>query len=386
MKTKLITLVLGLALAGSLYAKKDMQIFKPEIFGGDYQYQKIDSVKTAFLPTMLYSLQKDGKHIGFALYLIGYTDYSEYTDDAIYVDKRSGNGVVYFLGVTKRQAMKTLLTLQEIMDEKRSGNSLNGNTYKLISSKGKIFYEEHYSMLKGHIETCWRIRKTKLGFTKGLFISGINLEPAFLPQKNLEIFMKDIEKYPEPQAYASWADEEGNGEVCFAAPVYVVYIGSSAWKGFGGSEMYVFKREYIHDETDTEGVFPDKMELLHKDWKYTVEDPSTMQGALLPLGDNIEQALKTIDEVTAGMEKQKEFYKGHKIWLFKKDKMPEGYVYVYDIPRESALNDVITIQFESIWPELMWTYSPDADTKGLWTNTTVMKKVRKILEKEQKKK
>lgn len=386
MKSKLFTLVFGLALATSLFAKKEMQIFKPDIFGGDYQYHLIDSVKKSFLPTMLYELNKEGKHIGYAMYIIGYTDYSEYTENASYINKESGNGAVYFLGATKQQAIKTLQKLIDISETGKSGNSLNGNAYKMISRNGKIFYEEYYSLLVECPETCFRIRKTVLGLsTKGVFISSDRMEPAFVRSKDLQTFKQEVEAFPEPTQYASWENEESNGEVRFSAPVYVVYIGSSAWKGFFGSEMYVFRREYIHDETDKEGVFPDSIQLLHQHWKYTVEDPSAMQGSLVPLGDNIDQAINTIDEISEGMERQKQFYKDHKIWILRKDKMPEGYIYVYDMECEYALAGDVTIRFESIWPELMWVFSPDADTKGLWTNSTVMKKIRKILLKEKNK-
>lgn len=388
MKAKFITLVLGLAIVGSVFAKKDIQVFKPEIFGGDYQYQLIDSLsKGFFLPTMLYSLQKDSKHIGYALYMIGYDDYSVITDNAIYIDRESRNGMVYFLGSTKQQALQTLQKLYELTTAKKAYKTPVGDGEKSSGMYGKVFYEEHYSMLVGHEETCCRIRQTVLGLAnKGLLISNDKFEPAFLSLKRIEQLTEDIQNCPEPQAYATWDGEEGNGEVRFSAPIYVAYVGSSAWKGFGGSEMYVFRRDYIKDAADTENVFPETVQKFRKYWKYTVEDPMTPQGAMLPLGDDINQAINTIDELSAGMEKQHQFFKGHKIWFMKKDKTPAGYVWIYDIPREYALNGWLTMKYESDWPQLIWTYSLDADTQGLTTNITVMNKVRKILEKEQAKK
>ncbi|MBR1564633.1 MAG: hypothetical protein IJ650_04730 [Paludibacteraceae bacterium] len=386
MKSKLFTLVIACALASSLFAGNNMQIFKPRFFGGDYQYTLIDSLKKAFLPTMLYELSTNGQHIGYALYIIGYTDYSQYTENMTYINRKSGNGAVYFLGVTKQQAVSTLQTLSDIADSKRSGNSLNNARFKMITKNGKVFYEEYYSMVAQYPETAFRIRKTVLGLSvKGVFISSDLMEPAFLRQKDIPTFINDIQDFSEPSQYASWENEESNGEVRFSAPIYVVSIGSSSWQGAFGSEMFLFRREYIHDETDTAGIFPDKVELFRRHWKYTVEDPSTMQGALLPLGDSINQAIRTIDEMCEGMERQNRFYKDNKIWFLRYDKMPEGYIYIHDMPREYALEDEITVKFESYWPELMWTYVDDADTKGLATNSTVLKKVRKILLKEKNK-
>ena len=387
MRTKLFTILIGLAMVSSVSAKKEIEIFKPDIFGGDYQYQLIDSLsKGFFLPTMLYALQKDGQHIGYALYMIGYDDYSFYTETTTYIDRESRNGMVYFLGSTKQQALQTLQKLSDLTVEKKPKKNPVVEAQKSSGLTGGLFYLEFYSMLVGHEETCCRLRQTAFGLAnKGLLISNDKFEPAFLSQKRIEQFIEDIKNLPDPQGYASWDEEEGNGEVRFAAPVYVTSIGSSTWKGFGGSEMYVYRRDYIKDPDDTENIFPETYQLIRKYWKYVVEDPTTPQRATMPLGDDIDQAINTIDEMMEGVEKQHQFYKDNKIWIFKRSTTPEGYVHIYDIPRELALNGNLTLKYESDWPQLVWIYSPDADSQGLLTNTTVMKKVRKILEKEQKK-
>ena len=386
MKNRIFSLFLSLMMACTLFARKDMKIFTPQIFGGEYQYLRMDSMKQSatFLPSVLYSLQKDGQHVGYAIYIIGYTDYSAYTADATYINRESGNGAVYFLGNNKERALATLHKLEEITMTKKAGNSLNGNLTKMISKNGKIFYEEHYSKLVGHDETLFRIRYGTvggLGTVKGVFISSPELEPAFVSLKQIRKFIEDIEAYPEPAETASWENEQGNGEVRFSSPIYAVYLGSSAWIGFGGSEMYLFRREYIRDEKDAD-VFPADLDDFRPYWKYTVEDPSTMQGALLQLGSNIDQAIQTVDEMMAGMANLQKFFKENKIWMMWRKNMPEGYIFFDDIPREHALNNTIYIKMESAGPELMWTYNLDADTKGLNTNSTVLKNIRKMLVKE----
>ena len=386
MKNRFVSLFLSLMMACTLCAKKNMKIFTPNIFGGEYQYLRLDSMKQSatFLPSVLYALQKDGKHVGFAIYVIGYTDYSAYTANTTYINQESGNGAIYFLGSTKEGAIATLRSLEEITQTKKAGNSLNGNAFKMISKNGKIFYEEHYSKLVGHDETLFRIRYSTvggLGAVKGVFISSTELEPAFLSLKQIRHFIQDIEAFPEPNEMASWENEQGNGEVRFSSPIYAVYLGSCAWVGFGGSEMYLFRREYIPDEKDAD-IFPADLDGFRPHWKYTIEDPSTMQGALLQLGSNIDQAIQTVDEMIAGMANLQKFFKENKIWMLWRSNMPEGYIYFDDIPREHALDNTIYIKMESSRPELMWTYNLDADTKGLSTSTTVLKNIRKMLVKE----
>ena len=65
--------------------------------------------------------------------------------------------------------------------------------------------------------------------------------------------------------------------------------------------------------------------------------------------------------------------------------MPEGYIFFDDIPAEKVADGYLTVRYVSIWPELVNIYSPDYDTKVLATNRTVLKKIRKMLEKAQTK-
>lgn len=384
MKTKILSVCLGLMMTVAAYA--DREIFTPDFFSNQYDYIQVDSVKrrSEWLPSQLYALEKDGKHIGYAVYLIGYTDYSWYSETTTHIDRQSGNAVVYFLGNTKERALAVLNQMEELTKAKRAGNSLNGNLFKMDFRKGNVFYEERYTKLAGHDETMWRVRYGTLGGLgniKGVFISSEKLEPAFLSLKVIKKFRKEIEAYPQREL-ASWENEKGNGLVLFSAPIKVHYLGQSSWVGFGGSDMFFFQREYTPDPRDKE--FPQTLDGFRPYWTYTIEDPSSQQGSLLPVGDNLDQVLQSLDELMAGYANLQKFHKEHKIWAFTRSSMPEGYIFFDDIPVESVHDDMFRVRIASSWPESMWTFNLDADTKGLWTNTTVLKKVRKFFVKEQK--
>ena len=387
---KLFLLSLGVLIGGMALAKT--QIFRPSFFGGEYEFVQIDSMKkpNKFLPSTLYELNKEGQHIGYAVFVTGYTDYSfsytTSTEIVSHVDRTSGNGAVYFLGATKQQALATIDRLDEIIKGKKSGSSQN--VYQLWNGmkKGKMWYEEYVSMIAGYNdEEPYRVRYGTLGgfgTVKGVFISKSNMEPALLTSKELASFRKTIESYQEPEQKISWAGEPGNGAVVFSNPIGVFYVASSSWKGFGGSEMYLFNRDYVPMDN---GLFADKSKVIRHFWTYTVEDPTTAQGSLLPLGDDIAEAIKTVDELIAAIDRLDEFQKSHKIWAAHRNTTPEGYIFFDDMPAEKAADGYLTLRYVSIWPELVSIYSPDYDTKVLATNRTVLKKIRKMLEKEQAK-
>ena len=386
---KLFLFALSMLVAGTVLA--EAKIFKPSFFGGDYDFVQIDSMKrpNKFLPSTLYELNKEGKHIGYAVFVTGYTDYSfsysTNTEIVTHIDRESGNGAVYFLGATKQQALATINQLDDIIKGKKSGSSQN--VYQLWSGmkKGKMWYEEYVSMIAGYDdEMPYRVRygtQGGWGTAKGVFISKYDMEPAMLSSKELTQFRKTIEAYQEPEQKMSWAAEKGNGTVLFSNPIGVFYVASSQWKGFGGSEMYLFSRDYVPNGT---GLLADKSKVIRPYWIYTVEDPMTAQGSILPLGNDIAQAIQTVDELIAAIGRMEEFHKTHKIWTMKRSNMPEGYVHFDDI-METAADGYLTLKYVSVWPELVSIYSPDADTKVIATNRTVLKKIRKMLEKEQKK-
>ena len=374
----------NIALAGT-------QIFKPSFFGGEYDFVQIDSMKrpNKFLPSTLYELSKEGKHIGYAVFVTGYTDYSftysTSTEVVTHIDRESGNGAVYFLGASKQQALATIDRLDDIIKGKKSGSSQN--VYQLWNGmkKGKMWYEEYVSMLAGYDdEEPYRVRygsQGGWGTAKGVFISKSDMEPALLTSKELASFRKTIESYQEPEQMMSWVTEKGNGTVLFSNPIGVFYVDASSWKGFGGSEMYIFNRDYVPAGN---GLFADKNKVVRPYWTYTVEDPMTAQGSLLPLGNDIAQAIQTVDELIEAIGRMEEFHKSHKIWTMKRSSMPEGYIHFDDMPIEKAADGYLSLKYISVWPELVSIYSPDADTKVLATNRTVLKKIRKMLEKEQK--
>lgn len=301
-------------------------------------------------------------------------------------NRRSGNGAIYFLGATKQQALATIDRLDEIVAGKKSGNSQNVAQLWSKMKKGKMWYEGYVTMITGYDdETPYRLRygtQGALGTVKGVFISKHNMEPALLTNKELKSFRRSIEAYPEPEQKISWAGEKGNGTVLFSNPIGVFYVGSSAWTGAFGSEMYLFNRDYVPLGS---GLLADKSKVIRPYWGYTVEDPTTEQGSVIPLGDDLEQAIQTVDELTEAICRLEQFYKSHKIWMFHKSTMPDGYVFFDDIPAESAANGYLTVVYTSHWPELVTIYSPDADSKMMATNRTVLKKIRKMLVKEQKK-
>lgn len=387
-KVSLFTLVL--LLAGTISAQT--QIFRPSFFGGEYDFVQIDSMKrpNKFLPSTLYELNKEGKHIGYAIFVTGYTDYSfsytTTTEVVTHIDRTSGNGAVYFLGASKQQALATIDRLDDIIKGKKSGSSQN--VYQLWNGmkKGKMWYEEYVTMLAGYDdEEPYRVRygsQGGWGTAKGVFISKSDMEPALLTSKELASFRKTIESYQEPEQKMPWNTEKGNGTVLFSNPIGVFYIASSSWKGFGGSEMYLFNRDYVPSGN---GLFADKSKVIRHFWTYTVEDPMTAQGSLLPLGDDITEAIKTVDELIAAIDRLGEFQKTHKIWSAHRKTMPEGYIFFDDIPAEKVADGYLTVRYVSIWPELVNIYSPDYDTKVLATNRTVLKKIRKMLEKAQTK-
>ena len=185
-KVSLFTLVL--LLAGMISAQT--QIFRPSFFGGEYDFVQIDSMKkpNKFLPSTLYELNKEGQHIGYAIFVTGYTDYSfsytTTTEVVTHIDRTSGNGAVYFLGASKQQALATIDRLDDIIKGKKSGSSQN--VYQLWNGmkKGKMWYEEYVTMLAGYDdEEPYRVRygsQGGWGTAKGVFISKSNMEPALL--------------------------------------------------------------------------------------------------------------------------------------------------------------------------------------------------------------
>lgn len=386
---KLFLFAIGLLVSGTVLA--ETKIFKPSFFGGEYDFVQIDSMKkpNKFLPSTLYELNKEGKHIGYAVFVTGYTDYSftysTNTEIVTHIDRKSGNGAVYFLGATKQQALATIGKLDDIINGKKSGSSQNA--YQLLSGmkKGKMWYEEYVSMIAGYDEEMpFRVRygtQSGWGSAKGIFISKFDMAPALLTAKELAKFRETIEAYQEPEQKMSWAEEKGDGTVLFSNPIGVFYVASSKWKGFGGSEMYLFNRDYVPLES---GLLADKSKVIRPYWTYTVEDPTTAQGSMLPLGNDIAQAIQTVDELVAAIDRMEEFYKTHKVWIKKRSNMPEGYIHFDDIS-EKAADGYLSLNYVSVWPELISIYSPDADTKVMATNRAVLKKIRNMLVKEQKK-
>ena len=372
-------LAIGMAL------RAERKIFAPDFFGNEYELIQVDSVKrgAGWLPSQLYALEKNGRHIGYAMYLIGYVDYSWYGESTTHIDRHSGNAVVYFLGNTKERALEMLNKMEELTKAKRAGNSLNGNLFKMDFKKGNVFYEEYYTKLVGHDETQWRVRYGTVGGLstfKGIFISSEELQPAFLSLKVLKKFREDIEKYPQSEL-ASWENEKGDGLVRFSNPIKVHFMAMCAYTGFGGSDMFLFEREYsAPDDPD----FPATLDGFRPYWTYTIEDPSSQQGSLLNVGDDLDQAIATLDELKVAYANLQKFHKEHKIWAFPRSSMPEGYIYFDDIPLEEVHDGMYRVKITSSWPELMWTYNLDFDTKGVWTNTKVLDNIQKIYRKEQK--
>lgn len=382
---KLSILFLGLVMAICSFA--DVKTFKPNIFGGDYEYVHIDSLKRtqSFVPSTLYELQKDGKHIGYAVYLIGFTDYSSssYTNGEldIRVRRNRGNHVVYFLGATKQQAIATIEKMEDMVKNEKSGMQIGGLELAARMHRGKTFYEEHVTMLSGDADqTLYRVRRGTFGEQvvpiKGVFISKADLEPAFITVKEMKRFKQSIETYQEPAESMSWEGQNGNGEVLFSNTISVIYIGNP---GF-----ILFRREYT-PAPDAIGPLADKNQVIRKYWTYTFENPTNEQGALVPLGDDIDQAISTSNEVYAKMLEARAFYKNNKVWLGHRKTMPKGYIYFDDLPLRYALDGVLTVHYV-LPPPMEWfnVFSPDRDSKIVECDASMFKRAGKILVKEKK--
>lgn len=401
-KTLCLSVVLLLTLSANA-ARNKPKFLVPKFFGGELEYIMIDSLhRASFTPTLLVEMQKEGKHVGYALFITGYRDnswsYAGQYSIEIHTDKRSGNGAVYYLGSTKEQAINTLNSLVMIAEDKVHDNMMNHSVWSTFSKKS-AFFKHYYSLAPSDPMQLYTIRRYETGMSKasaGVYISNEYMEPAFVAKKSLETFAKDIENYQEtaePISSEEWEKEnyiaglplEEIQSVHFSNPICGYLVEASGWKGFGGSEMYVVRNEYIPNESDTYGIFPQEAGAEHmlSFGKYCIYDPLTAQGGMVNIGNSIEQAIGTIDELLLAIEKHKKFIDEHKIWGFSREKMPEGFVYMWDIPEEYVLEGSIMTYPTSTVPVYIGMTNMGIDWKGLNTNATVLKKVRKILVKEQ---